>query len=71
VDKTGLAARYDFTLEYSRGLPQATPGLQDALPPAPDLFTAIERQLGLQLVREILPFEVLVIESVDKLPTEN
>jgi len=69
-DATGLTGKYDFTLEYARELPNAT---ADPSPDctAPDLFTALQRQLGLQLVRRKLQFDVVVIDSVDRVPTEN
>jgi uncharacterized protein (TIGR03435 family) len=71
VDQTGLTGRYDFTLEYSYPLTNASPD-NPALPSAlPDLFTALQQQLGLQLVSRKLPFDVVVVESVDKSPIEN
>jgi uncharacterized protein (TIGR03435 family) len=36
-----------------------------------DLFAALEAQLGLKLVSKKLMLDVLVIDSVDKVPTEN
>jgi uncharacterized protein (TIGR03435 family) len=71
VDKTELSGNYDFTLEYSLEFPGAATGDPAGLPPLPNLFSAIERQLGLQLVRTNLPFDVLMIDSVDKLPSPN
>jgi uncharacterized protein (TIGR03435 family) len=72
VDKTGLTGKYDFTLEYSRDLPSAAATGGPADPPAaPSLSIALQQQLGLQLVAKKLPFDVMVVDSVDKLPTEN
>ena len=34
-------------------------------------LTALPQQLGLQLISKKLPFDVVVVESVNKLPTEN
>ena len=68
VDGTGMADKFDFTLEYSVGLaasPDAEPG------DAPDLSRALKQQLGLQIVRRKTPFDFVVVESVDRLPTEN
>jgi uncharacterized protein (TIGR03435 family) len=67
VDRTGLQGTYDFTLEYAQELPSA----DTSAPPAPILATAIQQQLGLQLVSKRLPFDVVVVDSVDRLPTEN
>jgi uncharacterized protein (TIGR03435 family) len=50
VEKTGLTGRFDFTLEYVTGLPDATLEGAAEPPPAPFLFEALEKQLGLQLV---------------------
>ncbi len=71
IDKTGLTGAYDFHLEYSReGLTPmgGPPTVQD---PAPSLFTAVQEQLGLKLEPATEPVDVLVIDSVDKTPTEN
>jgi uncharacterized protein (TIGR03435 family) len=70
LDKTGLTGKYDFTFEYTREPVGVTPG--DAPAPAvPDLFHALQQQLGLQLVAKKLPFDVVVIDSIDKMPTAN
>ena len=69
ADATGLTGTYDFTLDYSteRG---ATAG--PSVPPsAPDLAVALRQQLGLQLVRKKEPFDVVVVDAVDKMPTAN
>jgi uncharacterized protein (TIGR03435 family) len=71
VDKTGLTAKYDFTLEYSREIPSASASGPADPPVAPSLSIALQQQLGLQLVARKLPFDVIVVDSVDKLPTEN
>ena len=71
VDKTGLTGKYDFTLEFTRDLPNAEPDSRTEPAGAPDLFSAIQQQLGLQLVRKKIPFDVVVVESIDKRPTEN
>jgi uncharacterized protein (TIGR03435 family) len=68
VDQTGLSAKYNFTLEYVKDPLGATP---DSPPPAPLLTTALQQQLGLQLVSKRLPFDVVVVESVKQVPTEN
>lgn len=67
VERTGLAGTYDFTLAYT----VETARVPDGPPPAPDLLTAVREQLGLELVSKKIPFDVLVIDSVDRVPTEN
>ena len=37
----------------------------------PGLFEAMEKQLGLKLVKAKLPVETLVVEHVEKVPTGN
>jgi uncharacterized protein (TIGR03435 family) len=70
LDMTGLTGVYDFTLDVSglanfSGLP---PSADD---PAVSIFTAVQKDLGLKLEATKRPIEVLVIDSVNKVPTEN
>ena len=44
VDRIGLTGEYDFNLDYS---PTST---EPALEQAPNLFAALEKQLGIKLV---------------------
>jgi uncharacterized protein (TIGR03435 family) len=76
VDQTGLAGRYDFTLNWTPDETQFG-GLGVKVPPPPDnaaappgLFTAIQEQLGLKLDATRAPVEVFVIDRVEK-PSEN
>jgi uncharacterized protein (TIGR03435 family) len=76
VDQTGLAGRYDFTLNWTPDETQFG-GLGVRVPPPPDnaaappgLFTAIQEQLGLKLDSTKAPVEVFVIDRVEK-PSEN
>lgn len=39
--------------------------------PDTNLFAAVEQQLGLKLVSKKIPRHTLVIDRVDKVPTEN
>jgi uncharacterized protein (TIGR03435 family) len=68
VDKTGLTGKYSFTLEYTMEIPGGNP---DAPPAAPTVFTALRQQLGLHLASKKFPFDVVVVESFNKLPSEN
>jgi uncharacterized protein (TIGR03435 family) len=69
LDRTGLTGTYDFMLDYSteRGAAAGPAGP----PSAPDLAVALRQQLGLQLVRKKEPFDVVVVDAVDKMPTAN
>jgi uncharacterized protein (TIGR03435 family) len=67
-DRTGLTGIYDFTLDYT--IEQGVSG-SAGTPPAPDLAVALRQQLGLQMVGKKAAMDVVVVDSVDKLPTEN
>ena len=76
TDKTGLTATYEFTLEFAGSMrqPDAEAGPSAAGDPtgAPDLFTAVEKQLGLKLVKvPDLSVDMLIVESADKVPAGN
>jgi uncharacterized protein (TIGR03435 family) len=75
VDQTGLSGKFDFTLDWRPDLTQLPPGANaPQLPPEvearPDLFTAIQEQVGLKLEPAKTPVEVYVIDKVQK-PSEN
>jgi len=70
LDKTGLVGRYDVTLEFDvevRG-PAAADALPD--PGAVSLFAALPAQLGLKLESGKAPFDVIVIDHIER-PTAN
>ena len=78
IDRTGLADRYDFTLNWRPDefqFPRASAAQRAAAVAAgadalPDLFTAVQEQLGLKLDATKAPVDVLVIDKVSK-PSEN
>ena len=63
LDRTGLQGSFDFKFEYA-----ADPNQPDS---APALTTAIRQSLGLRLQSAKGPIEILVIDHVEKAPTEN
>jgi uncharacterized protein (TIGR03435 family) len=65
VDKTGLSGLYDFTLEFAMGT------LDVANTYAREIPDALEEQLGLKLEPAKISTEILVVDSADKVPTEN
>jgi uncharacterized protein (TIGR03435 family) len=71
LDKTGVAGKFDFTLEYTIEHAGAALDATVSIPIAPGLPTALRQQLGLQLVPKKALFDVLVVDSIDKAPTEN
>lgn len=70
VDRTGLTGKYDFVLEYRRFVPNSRSGNAPPSWGATDLFRALQKQLGLQLVSKKIPLDVVVVDSVDRAPTE-
>ena len=75
VDKTGLTGKYDFTLDCSSAGLSGPMGPSRYQPnedsPAPDLLKALEQQLGLKMAKATVPPDLLVIDHVDKVPTED
>jgi uncharacterized protein (TIGR03435 family) len=74
VDHTGISGKYDFKLSWTPDRSQFNgnpiwPITNDANSP-PDLYTAIQEQLGLKLQPIKEPTDVLVIDSVER-PSEN
>lgn len=76
IDKTGIAGRFDIRVEFSRE-GTAMGGIRDGVPvPAsdsigpPEIFTALQQQLGLKLERAKGPVSMLVIDHIER-PTKN
>jgi uncharacterized protein (TIGR03435 family) len=65
VDQTGLTNRYDFSLTFT-----PDPLDTDYSGTAPDIFHAVQQQLGLKLESSKAPVDVLVIDHVER-PTAN
>ena len=63
VDRTGVEGLYEIKLSF------APDGVAESS--LPSLFTAVEQQMGLKLVPQKVPVEVLVIDHVESEPTEN
>jgi uncharacterized protein (TIGR03435 family) len=70
VDQTGLAGRYDFSLVWTPDQLMGAAPNPNAIAPPPDLFTAVQQQLGLKLDAAKVRVEVFVIDKVEK-PSEN
>jgi uncharacterized protein (TIGR03435 family) len=75
VDHTGLIDKYDFTLKFAGrfglGGMDSAPSLDAGADPAPDIFEALEKQLGLKLTKSTSSEDTLVIDHIEKVPTEN
>ena len=70
VNQTGLEGAYTFKLAWTPGIQTVTPDPPDSAA-GPTLFEALESQLGLKLENKKLPLPVLVIDRVERTPTEN
>ena len=73
-NKTGLTENYDIRLRFDyTQLPRQVGRIDFSGPsePAPDIFKALEQQLGLKLEKSRAPLDVVVIDHLDKIPTEN
>jgi uncharacterized protein (TIGR03435 family) len=78
IDRTGLAGKYDFTLEFTPDLPAfpVPPGVpsapaESASEPSANVAAAVEKQLGLKLTSAKEKLEVIVVDHAEKMPTEN
>lgn len=69
VDETGLAGRYDAVLDFGpdSAEPNADSSEMIGLPPLPG---ALEKQVGLKLVKQNAPVDTFVIDHIEKL-SEN
>jgi len=63
IDMTELTGVFDLKLEWADE--------RQPTPDGPSIYTALQEQLGLKLEARKLPVEILVIDHVEKVPTEN
>ncbi len=72
LDKTGLTGRYDFTLSLAPS-PNASIGdvKRAAFEEGFSLFSYALDQIGLRLEAQKAMIDVLVVDHVEKIPTEN
>jgi uncharacterized protein (TIGR03435 family) len=76
IDKTGLKGVFDISLNWTPENPLPAGGNDPDVrttdnAPGPDIFRALQQQLGLRLESQKGPIEFLVIDRVEKVPTEN
>ena len=64
LDETGVPGAFDFTLDWAVDEEHETAGL-------PSIRVALEEKLGLKLEPRKLPVEMLVIDHIEKKPSEN
>ena len=76
IDRTGLTGKYDFKLQWKPDQKQppifgeAEDSRSTAQTSGPSIFTAVQEQLGLKLLAQRGPMEILVIDHIEK-PSEN
>ncbi len=76
VDQTGLTGKFDFNLDFTpdesqfEGMGAKVSPQTDSANAPPNLYTAVQEQLGLKLEATKAPAEVLIIDHVEK-PSEN
>jgi len=68
TDATGLKAKYDFTLHWIGDPVVPTAATDDN---GPNMFRALQEQLGLKLESKKGMVDVLVVDHLEKTPTEN
>jgi uncharacterized protein (TIGR03435 family) len=80
VDMTKLTGDYDFTLIWSPDVTPEPGGAAEAPAPgpaglvadaAPQLFDALERELGLKLAPRKVATDIMVVDSANRVPADN
>jgi uncharacterized protein (TIGR03435 family) len=86
TDATGVQGKYDFSIYWAsdRGIeggplpPPPPPGAggpiertPDATESGPNIYTALQEQLGLKLDAKKVTVDLLVVDRCEKVPTEN
>jgi uncharacterized protein (TIGR03435 family) len=74
VDKTGLTAMYEMKLEWTPDDGSPAPNTdepRDVSGSGTSLFSALYEQLGLRLQTQKLQADVVVIDHMERVPTEN
>jgi uncharacterized protein (TIGR03435 family) len=75
-DATGLAGEFrppaaSAPSAQTAGAATAPPAFDASAPSAPSLFTAVQQELGLRLDQKKVTIELLVVDRVEKVPSEN
>ncbi len=77
LDMTSLPGDFDFNLIWSpESTDQAVGGVAPSAasinePDAPQLFDALERQLGLKLIPKKASTDMMIVDSANKVPIDN
>lgn len=68
ADQTGTEGVYDFELRWTRDETGGEPARADAPPP---IYTALQETLGLRLQPQKVQADFIVVDRVERLPSEN
>jgi len=68
VDRTGLEGVYDFELRFINDDLSSNASDVDGVP---SLFTALRDTLGLRLQPEKVPVDIIVVDHLERVPTDN
>ena len=68
IDQTGLTGFYDVSINVGKYLPQSGDGIPDIVG---ILTTGLREELGLKLEPKKLPLDLLIVDSADRVPSEN
>ena len=63
IDQTAIKGSFDISLEFAPDIETESS--------LPTIFTALHETLGLELKARKVPVDVVVIDHVDRIPTEN
>ena len=70
TDNTGLSGEFDFNLQWTPDLEENPAVGQAPTGDGPSIFTALTEQLGLRLLSQRVPADVIVIDSIQQ-PSSN
>lgn len=66
IDQTGLQGQFEIHLEWEPSTRNNPDG-----PAGPSVYTALQEQLGLRLIRQKGPIDILMVDHAEKVPTAN
>jgi uncharacterized protein (TIGR03435 family) len=67
IDKTGIGGVYDFQFRYKDDNQAQADDAEDA----PSLFIAVQETMGVRLQSEKVPVDMIVVDHVERAPSEN
>jgi uncharacterized protein (TIGR03435 family) len=68
ADRTGIEGVYNFEMRWSTDDQNADGAARDA---PPSIYTALQENLGLRLASQKVPAEIVVVDRVERVPTDN